>query len=126
MPDTLNNIWFYSTIELTDMLPIMAALFECDDFDRDYESVWEWVEGYSNKYKAKINISREHNWTHGCYDTPIIVRVEFDIEGKDMLSIIEIIAKDLFKKLSATIYWGQILITKDHTYQLLESGKYTT
>ena len=124
MPDSKTTIWFFSATELSDLSPIMSDLFESDNFDRDYKNVWEWIEGYSNKYKATINISREHNRKQGCYDKPIILRIDFDASVENPSSSMEIIAKNLFSRFSKKIYFGLLIISKEGDYQFLESGKY--
>ena len=124
MIDSRFKIWFFCRNEIMDLSSTFSLFFEADDLERDYENVWEWMEGYSRKYKVKINISREHDWEMGCYNKPIIIMMDFDDLRASSLQTIEIIAKALFHILFVTIYFGQLTITADDDYEYMECGKF--
>jgi hypothetical protein len=60
--------------ELEDCGKDVMAVFEVSDFCRDYENVWEWIEG-DGPGGWQVNISRPHNLESGDYDVPVVVRI---------------------------------------------------
>jgi len=107
--------WTYSNKEISDLEDIFANLFESKDLYRDYENVWEWLEGNSEKYQSTINISREHNWVNGCFEKPLIIRLDFKsgIENNMKNEIGQILATEFNIK----IYFGSIVALKNDLYE---------
>lgn len=60
--------------ELEDCGKDIMAVFGITDFHRDYENVWEWVEGERTD-GWHINVSRPHGFDSGNYDIPVIIRI---------------------------------------------------
>jgi len=75
LPDNIVIFGFLIQEELTDCANAIMKVFGVTDYHRDYENVWEWVEG-KNEDGLDVNVSRPHNWEQGLYDKPVVVRVD--------------------------------------------------
>ena len=115
--ETLRKItfWTYSKREISDLIKPFSELFNSSDLTRDYENVWEWIEGSSSELKSKINISREHDWEKGKYDKPLILT--FDYKGFNKNKIVDNIGKKLANEFESDVNFGKIHILKNDKYE---------
>ena len=60
--------------ELNDCCGEIMRVFGITDYARDYENVWEWVEGTIQE-GISVNITRPHDWEKGMYEEPVSVLV---------------------------------------------------
>ena len=98
--------WLYVTQEISLLKDAFAEVFEVADFDRDYENVWEWIEGTSTWLNAGINIRREHNWQTGEYDKPLWIWVTYEQKPSDKQ--IEEIGLRLSQKFNQEVFFGEL------------------
>lgn len=58
------NFWTYILEkEFDEFKPELEELFQVKNFVHDRENYWEYMEGFSRKFNAKLNISRPHKTT---------------------------------------------------------------
>jgi hypothetical protein len=107
--------WTYSNIELDDLIKPISELLNTTELIRDYENVWEWIQGESTELKSKINISREHNWKKGKFDKPLILTFEY--RGLRKNKIIKKIGQTLVNFFERDINFGTIHILKNDEYE---------
>ena len=102
------------------MQPMFEQLFTCG-LNRDYENTWEWLEGHSARYKGHIDFAREHDWSQGCYDKPIILKAKFNNEINVFATFKEI-AKELSQALHIAIYYGELDVDEKYNYSFSTYG----
>lgn len=122
----MKSIYYWTIIEkeISELVDAFSSVFQTNNYSRDYENVWEWIEGYSKHLTAHINISREHNWEIGEYDKPLQIKISYDdgIEIDEYL--IDSIGNELSKHLMKDIIFGDIEYVQENTYQFIERKKY--
>lgn len=109
------TFWTYSEIEIDDLKKPLSELLNTTELIRDYENVWEWIQGNSPELKSKINISREHDWRKGKFDKPLILT--FDYRGFNKNKIIEKIGHILAEYFDRDINFGTIHILSNDEYE---------
>ena len=67
---------FWSQAELVDLAPLLSEVFEVENFLRDYEDTWEWLEAAS-KQGFRVNISRTHDQRKGDYHLPVVISLNW-------------------------------------------------
>ena len=115
--ETLKKItfWTYSEIELDDLIEPLSELFNTPELIRDYENVWEWIQGNSTEFKSNINVSREHDWEKGKFDKPLILT--FDYRGLNKNKTIEKIGRILAEYFEREVNFGTIHILSNDEYE---------
>ena len=114
--------WIYIEKEISDLTDIFSKLFNVSDFHRDYENVWEWIEGQSDKLNAEINISRKHNWESGLYDKPL--RIQFNFSNGKNSSKIDELGMLIAKELKTETFYGEINHLKGTECEYIEMNKF--
>jgi len=109
------NYWIYIEKEILNLSDRFSILFGVTDFFRYYENVWEWIEGYSYKLNAKVNISRIHNFEQGEYEKPLCIQLEF--QGEQDCKIVDEIGKSIAKELKTPVMNGEINHLKGTDYE---------
>ncbi len=108
--------WIYIEKEILDLVDVFSKLFQVNDFVRDYEDTWEWIAGNSLWLKAKINVSRKHNWKTGEYHEPLSISIDFEDEiGEATIDLLGVL---LSTELKAKVFFGDIkpLTGTNHEY----------
>ena len=108
------TFWTYSEKELSDLTKPLSELLDSKDLTRDYENVWEWIEGSSSELKSKINVSREHDWEKGEYEKPLIL--SFDYQGFNKNKTVEKIGKRLRVFFNKEVNFGTIYSLSNGEY----------
>jgi len=104
-------------------MPSLSRLFNCD-FERDYENVWEWAEGYSQKYQVNINVSRAHeDWSGDEFINPLMILFNPTDFNFNSLALVQSAAMKISNELSIEVYYGYLTITGDDGYEYYEIGK---
>jgi len=106
LPDNIVIFGFLLQEELVECSRAVMQVFGVTDFDRDYENVWEWVEG-KNESGFDVNISRPHNWKQGLYDKPVVVRVDLAAERLTE-DLVVLWATGLSKNLNVEVWRGYL------------------
>lgn len=109
------TFWTYCEIEIDDLRKPLSELLSATELIRDYENVWEWIQGCSSELKSKINISREHDWEKGKYDKPLILT--FHYRGFNKNKTIEKIGKSLAEYFDREINFGTIYVLSNDEYE---------
>ena len=104
-----------SEIELDDLIEPLSELFNTPELIRDYENVWEWIQGNSTEFKSNINVSREHDWEKGKFDKPLILT--FDYRGLNKNKTIEKIGRILAEYFEREVNFGTIHILSNDEYE---------
>lgn len=99
---------------MSDLIKSLSELLDSKDLNRDYENVWEWIEGSSSELKSKINISREHDWKKGEYDKPLILT--FDYRGYNKNKTVEKIGRKLMFFFNREVKFGTIYSLSNGEY----------
>ncbi|MGB0521661.1 MAG: hypothetical protein ACPGJS_01815 [Flammeovirgaceae bacterium] len=115
------KFWIYSEKELADLQSGFEKIFEVDNLYHDYENVWEWIESIDKKASYYLNIRRPHNWEHGVYDKPIIIKVETN-DGTDIDEIK--IALKIKSEFRCDVFAGEIFADSDDNPIIKEERKY--
>jgi hypothetical protein len=94
-------IAFWSNKELSDLSPILSKAFGVERLDRDYENVWEWLDGIS-VHGVYVNVSRSHDLTKGDYHVPVIVHIKRNgyLSDEELLPWARILAEELHTEVS--------------------------
>ena len=100
-------IGFRLARELDDVGKEIMAEFGVNDFHRDYEDTWEWVEGKSAE-KLAVNISRPHTRTAGDYSVPIVVHVRGPA-SRLTDELIQGYARRLARSLQTEVWLGSVV-----------------
>ena len=100
---------------MSDLIKPLSELLNSSDLNRDYENVWEWIEGNSSEWKSKINISREHDWENGKYDKPLILT--FYYKGFNKNKTVQKIGKLLANEFKTDVNFGKIQVLKNDEYK---------
>lgn len=111
------NFWMYISNEILDLENDFAEIFKVNGFYRDYENVWEWIEGNSFWLNLKINISRKHNWIQGEYEEPLRIRIDYKIPDLNNENIINEIGQALLYKFNVEIFYGEINYVKGTDFE---------
>ena len=53
------HYWLYTENEMTALMDGLSRLLEVEKFDHDIENTWEYMDGFSRRFNAEINVSRE-------------------------------------------------------------------
>ncbi|MBS1685167.1 MAG: hypothetical protein JSS76_10445 [Bacteroidetes bacterium] len=129
MTDKRCKVWFYIDQEMEELVPVFRELFAAPELRHDYENVWEWSEGYSGLYQARINISRDHggSWVEDDEPLPLYnIRPIMFMFFQETLSleVYKEVAHAISGKLNVTTYWGYITIRGDDSYEDEILGSY--
>ncbi|UHA72702.1 hypothetical protein [Paenibacillus sp. 481] len=101
-------LWFFIKKELSDIAEDIKDVLHYSVYERDYENTWEWIDfRNAGSNDIQLNISREHNWKHGLYDCPVVVRFTNDSRAAS-LEEIEAIGYAIFKRFDIKVYVGQV------------------
>jgi len=109
------KFWTYSNIELEDLRKPLSKLLNTSELVRDYENVWEWIQGYCPKFRAKINVSREHDWEKGNFDKPLILT--FNYTGFNKSKTTNKIGQILAEYFNQDVNFGEIHISSNDKYK---------
>ncbi len=109
------TFWTYSKTEIDDLRKPLSELLNTSELIRDYENVWEWIQGDCPKLKAKINVSREHDWEKGKLDKPLILT--FDYSGFNKNKTTEKIGQILAEYFNQDVNFGKIHILSNGEYE---------
>ena len=116
---THNCFWFYVEKELSDVIEDIKEILRLPECHRDYEDRWEWYEledTVDSEQMISFNMSREHDWTQGLYECPVILRIEYP--GYD----IDEIGRRLLEVFQVSIQFGKLEFSDyspDYTYDIV-------
>jgi hypothetical protein len=99
--------WFASELELSDVGEKFNAIGLVTEFESDYENVYEWFVGKTEKREVELNVSRKHCDFEGFEKEPIHIMLMYSVDEPDN-SHIESIAKSICEAFKVAVDVGFI------------------
>jgi|GEM_PF-1318678 len=112
------KIWLFIQTELKASLPAISSFFQSEDLTYDYENVWEWITGYSSRFKTHINLSRRHDSGNVLYKEPAVIITDFSQPASGALEATEEIALAMTAAFGCPVYFGWATMNADDRYTL--------
>ena len=106
--------WFFVDREMKDFVQDVDIFACLRDIHWDFEDTWEWYEYGSLNDALYINISREHDWIKGNYESPVLLR--YTRLGTD----IQQIGASISHQLGVTVFYGEVAYKNGNDMALLE------
>ncbi|MBO9658438.1 MAG: hypothetical protein J7527_06405 [Chitinophagaceae bacterium] len=118
------KIWFLIDGELSQLIPTFTASLAAKNLLYDYENEWEWVTGYSERFRTNINVSRLYKEHARPYTEPLVMLTDFSDPASDSLRTIEEIALAIAAEFRETVFYGWENIAEDSSSILQPVGKF--
>ena len=119
------KIWLYIPEDLPDLLAVFQSFFQADDLYHDCENVWEWLVGYSTRFKTAVDLARQHHNGDSMYSEPLVVMTDFSPLDRGHLEKTTLIALALTKIFNGPVFYGYAISNRDHSFILEHVGRYS-
>ncbi|BDD05179.1 hypothetical protein [Aureibacter tunicatorum] len=123
------KLWFYCEMTFNNLSQFFFDRGLINDFEYDYENVYEWIETslYDDSYE--LNISRKHLFDHELDRISIIeptsILVIYENEEPDD-ALIDELAKKINQVLEIPVYSGKINYLGDDDYEYIVEAEYSS
>lgn len=105
--DNMHNLsfWVYAAeLDFADFKLKLAELLGVSQFQHDTENYWEYMEGFSKTYKARINVSRPHKHRMDLPENEIPLHLIFYASN---IGMVDRIGYDLNQFFTLPVHYGR-------------------
>src|ERR1700754_2954652 len=110
------KIWLYIPEDLSGLLAVFQSFFQSEDLYYDCENVWEWLVGYSTRFKTTVDLARQHHNGDSMYWEPLVIMTGFSPLEVGNLEQTALMALALTKIFNGPIFYGYATPNRDYSF----------